>query len=109
MKKNKFRTETEKRAILKEYSDGASVMELQKKYGLGNSSIYEWRKKLGGIPLRTAATILAKTNLPAKQSNKNGTDYLAQAKLLLQQAIGLLQQGIQYENRVRHVLARLED
>ncbi|OCG67407.1 transposase [Gilliamella sp. Imp1-6] len=36
-------------AILKEAEAGIPVKELCRKYGMGNSTFYKWRKKYGGM------------------------------------------------------------
>ena len=35
--------------ILKEYEGGVSVHELARKYGFYHSTLYEWKKRYGGI------------------------------------------------------------
>ena len=48
MKKSRF-TENQIIAILKEDDSGMPIAELTRKYGLGNSTIYNWRAKYGGM------------------------------------------------------------
>ncbi len=50
MKKSRF-TENQIFAILKEADSGMPINELNRKYGLGNSTIYNWRSKYGGMEL----------------------------------------------------------
>ena len=50
MKKSRF-TENQIFAILKEADSGMPINELTRKYGLGNSTIYNWRSKYGGMEL----------------------------------------------------------
>jgi putative transposase len=35
--------------ILKAFSDGASVQELCRKHGISQATLYNWRKKYGGL------------------------------------------------------------
>ncbi|WP_239373981.1 transposase [Snodgrassella gandavensis] len=42
-------TEQQIVSILKEAQAGISVKELCRKYGIGNSTFYQWRDKYGGI------------------------------------------------------------
>ena len=48
MKKSRF-TESQMISILKEAESGMPIAELTRKYGLGNSTIYTWRSKYGGM------------------------------------------------------------
>ena len=48
MKKSRF-TENQIISILKEADSGMPIAELTRKYGLGNSTIYTWRAKYGGM------------------------------------------------------------
>ena len=48
MKKSRF-TENKIISILKEADSGMPISELTRKYGLGNSTIYTWRAKYGGM------------------------------------------------------------
>ena len=48
MKKSRF-TENQIISILKEADAGIPIAELTRKYGLGNSTIYTWRSKYGGM------------------------------------------------------------
>jgi putative transposase len=48
MKKSRF-TENQIISILKEADSGMPIAELTRKYGLGNSTIYTWRSKYGGM------------------------------------------------------------
>jgi len=48
MKKSRF-TENQIISILKEADSGIPIAELTRKYGLGNSTIYTWRSKYGGM------------------------------------------------------------
>lgn len=50
MKKSRY-TESQILAILKEADSGIPINELTRKYGLGNSTIYNWRAKYGGMEL----------------------------------------------------------
>jgi putative transposase len=50
MKKSRF-TENQIFSILKEADSGVSINELTRKHGLGNSTIYNWRSKYGGMEL----------------------------------------------------------
>jgi putative transposase len=50
MKKCRF-TENQIFSILKEADSGISINELTRKHGLGNSTIYNWRAKYGGMEL----------------------------------------------------------
>lgn len=36
-------------SILKEYESGISVQELSRKYGFYHKTLYQWKKKYGGI------------------------------------------------------------
>ncbi len=48
MKKSRF-TENQIISILKEADSGMPIAELTRKYELGNSTIYTWRAKYGGM------------------------------------------------------------
>ena len=48
MKRNRF-TENQIVSILKEAESGISVPELCRKYGVGQSTLYKWRSKYGGM------------------------------------------------------------
>ena len=48
MMKRRF-TEHQIISILKEADSGIPIAELTRKYGLGNSTIYHWRAKYGGL------------------------------------------------------------
>lgn len=48
MMKRRF-TENQIISILKEADSGIPIAELTRKYGLGNSTIYHWRAKYGGM------------------------------------------------------------
>jgi putative transposase len=50
MKKCRF-TENQIFSILKEADSGIPINELTRKHGLGNSTIYNWRAKYGGMEL----------------------------------------------------------
>jgi putative transposase len=50
MKKTRY-TESQILSILKEADSGISVADLTRKYGLGHSTIYNWRAKYGGMEL----------------------------------------------------------
>jgi putative transposase len=50
MKKTRF-TESQILSILKEADAGIPVQELTRKYGLGHSTIYNWRAKYTGMEL----------------------------------------------------------
>ncbi len=48
MKRNRF-TENQIVSILKEAESGISVPELSRRYGVGQSTLYKWRSKYGGM------------------------------------------------------------
>ena len=48
MKRNRF-TENQIVNILKEADSGISVPELSRKYSVGQSTLYKWRSKYGGM------------------------------------------------------------
>jgi putative transposase len=48
MRKQQF-TATQIAQVLKEYSNGKSVEELIREYGVSKVTIYNWRKKYGGM------------------------------------------------------------
>lgn len=48
MKKQQF-TATQIAQVLKEFSNGKSVEELIREYGVSKVTIYNWRKKYGGM------------------------------------------------------------
>ncbi|WP_407690700.1 transposase [Rhizosphaericola mali] len=48
MRKQQF-TATQIAQVLKEYSNGKSVEELNREYGVSKVTIYNWRKKYGGM------------------------------------------------------------
>ena len=50
MKKTRY-TESQILSILKEADSGIAVADLSRKYGLGHSTIYNWRAKYGGMEL----------------------------------------------------------
>jgi putative transposase len=50
MKKKKF-SESQIFNILKEYESGLSAVELARKYGVGESTIYAWNSKYAGMEL----------------------------------------------------------
>ncbi len=50
MKKTRY-TESQILSILKEAESGIPVHDLTRKYGLGHSTIYNWRAKYGGMEL----------------------------------------------------------
>jgi putative transposase len=47
--KHKKHTDEQKVAILKELDAGMPVKELTRKYGVSDATIYNWKKKFGGI------------------------------------------------------------
>jgi len=48
MKKSRF-TEKQILAVLREFESGLSVVELTRKYGVSNATIYNWRAKYAGM------------------------------------------------------------
>lgn len=48
MKKRRF-SPTQIVGILKEFSTGTSAEELSKRYGISSATLYNWRKKYGGL------------------------------------------------------------
>ena len=84
MKKSRF-TGNKIIAILKEADSGIPIADLTRKYGLGNSTIYNWRSKYAGME---ASDLRELKRLKAEnQSLKN---LYAQASLentILQEAI----------------------
>jgi len=48
MKKSRF-SPTQIVGILKEFSRGTSAEELSKRYGISSGTLYNWRKKYGGL------------------------------------------------------------
>jgi putative transposase len=84
MKKSRF-TENQIIAILKEADLGIPIAELTRKYGLGNSTIYNWRSKYGGME---ASDLRELKRL--KEENQRLKNLYAQASLentILQEAI----------------------
>lgn len=84
MKKGRF-TENQIIAILKEADSGMPIAELTRKYGLGNSTIYNWRSKYAGME---ASDLRELKRL--KEENQRLKNLYAQASLentILQEAI----------------------
>ncbi len=84
MKKNRF-TENKIIAILREVDSGMPIAELTRKYGLGNSTIYNWRSKYAGME---ASDLRELKRL--KEENQRLKNLYAQASLentILQEAI----------------------
>jgi putative transposase len=84
MKKNRF-TENKIIAILREADSGMPIAELTRKYGLGNSTIYNWRSKYAGME---ASDLRELKRL--KEENQRLKNLYAQASLentILQEAI----------------------
>lgn len=50
MKKKRF-NETQILNVLKEHEAGVSTVDLSRKYGVGESTIYTWNAKYGGLEL----------------------------------------------------------
>lgn len=50
MKKKRF-NETQIIKVLKEYESGIPAVELARQYGIGESTIYAWQSKYGGMEL----------------------------------------------------------
>ncbi len=48
MKKSRF-SPTQIVSILKEYDSGVEVSELVRKHGISQATLYNWRKKYGGL------------------------------------------------------------
>ena len=48
MKKSKF-SPTQIVAILKEYESGSTASEVSRKHGIGQATLFNWRKKYGGM------------------------------------------------------------
>ena len=48
MKKKQFST-TQISSILKEFDNGRSIEELVRSYGISRATLYNWRKKYGGM------------------------------------------------------------
>lgn len=49
--KSKKHSDEQKVAILKELDAGMPIKELTRKYGVSDATIYNWKKKFGGIDL----------------------------------------------------------
>jgi len=84
MKKSRF-TEHQIIAILKEADSGIPVTELTRKYGLGNSTIYNWRAKYAGMEVSGLQELKR-----LKEENRRLKDLYAKASLentILQEAI----------------------
>lgn len=84
MKKGRF-TDNQIIAILKEADSGIPIAELTRKYGLGNSTIYNWRSKYAGME---ASDLRELKRL--KEENQRLKNLYAQASLentILQEAI----------------------
>ena len=84
MKKSRF-TENQIISILKEADSGMPIAELTRKYGLGNSTIYTWRSKYGGMEVSDLKELKR-----LKEANRRLKDLYAKASLentILQEAI----------------------
>ena len=84
MKKSRF-TENQIISILKEADSGIPIAELTRKYGLGNSTIYTWRSKYGGMEVSDLKELKR-----LKEENRRLKDLYAKASLentILQEAI----------------------
>tara|TARA_B100001059_G_C17738653_1_gene530304 strand:- start:855 stop:1121 length:267 start_codon:yes stop_codon:yes gene_type:complete len=84
MKKSRF-TENQIISILKEADSGMPIAELTRKYGLGNSTIYTWRSKYGGMEVSDLKELKR-----LKEENRRLKDLYAKASLentILQEAI----------------------
>ena len=84
MKKSRF-TENQIISILKEADSGMPIAELTRKYGLGNSTIYTWRFKYGGMEVSDLKELKR-----LKEENRRLKDLYAKASLentILQEAI----------------------
>ena len=84
MKKSRF-TENQIISILKEADSGMPIAELTRKYGLGNSTIYTWRSKYGGMEVSDLKELKR-----LQEENRRLKDLYAKASLentILQEAI----------------------
>ena len=84
MKKSRF-TENQIISILKEADSGMPIAELTRKYGLGNSTIYTWRSKYGGMEVSYLKELKR-----LQEENRRLKDLYAKASLentILQEAI----------------------
>ena len=84
MKKSRF-TENQIISILKEADSGIPIAELTRKYGLGNSTIYTWRSKYGGMEVSDLKELKR-----LKDENRRLKDLYAQMSLehtILQEAV----------------------
>ena len=84
MKKSRF-TENQIISILKEADLGIPIAELTRKYGLGNSTIYTWRSKYGGMEVSDLKELKR-----LQEENRRLKDLYAKASLentILQEAI----------------------
>ena len=84
MKKSRF-TENQIISILKEADSGMPIAELTRKYGLGNSTIYTWRSKYGGMEVSDLKELKR-----LKEENRRLKDLYVKASLentILQEAI----------------------
>ena len=84
MKKSRF-TENQIISILKEADSGIPIAELTRKYGLGNSTIYTWRSKYGGMEVSDLKELKR-----LKEENRRLKDLYAKISLehtILQEAI----------------------
>ena len=84
MKKSRF-TENQIISILKEADSGMPISELTRKYGLGNSTIYTWRSKYGGMEVSDLKELKR-----LQEENRRLKDLYAKASLentILQEAI----------------------
>lgn len=84
MKKSRF-TENQIISILKQADSGMPIAELTRKYGLGNSTIYTWWSKYGGMEVSDLKELKR-----LKEENRRLKDLYAKASLentILQEAI----------------------
>lgn len=58
MKRNRF-TEEQIIGILKEHETGVPVLELCRKHGVSDASIYKWKAKYGGMEVSEAKRLKA--------------------------------------------------
>jgi len=58
MKKQKF-TETQIVSILKQYDGGRELQDLCREYGVSRATLYNWRKKYGGMDVSTLRELKA--------------------------------------------------
>jgi len=65
MKRNRF-TEEQIIGILKEHETGVPVLELCRKHGVSDASIYKWKAKYGGMDVSDARKLKALEDENAK-------------------------------------------